>query len=274
MRPLLRLRSLVIMVVLVSLLVSAPALSTLNAQGNLQDPGPGKGAPIVQPNAGTDIVTLNPILVQDGPSGDVVNQLFPAFIGSDPDTGLPKPGASGAMVKDWKISSDGLTYTFTVRTDWKWSDGTPITSADVKYAYDVIASGKVQSNLTAFLDNIGGVDAPDAQTVVVKFKKLDCSGIIVASNLLVVPSKKYQEVYPTFDKMTADSPYNLKPTVTAGIFQFSNFRPGEQVTLTADQHFPDALAGHVIPQGWIYKNVSDQSLAVVQFLAAKIRSIV
>src|SRR5258708_7911394 len=70
--------------------------------------------------------------------------------------------------------------------------------------------------------------------------------------------------------MTADNPYNLKPTVTAGVFQFSNFRPGEQVTLTADQHFPDALAGHVIPQGWIYKNVSDQSLAVDQFLAGKI----
>src|SRR5438067_1347830 len=124
MRPFLRLRSLVIMVVLVSLLVGAPALSTLNAQGNIQDPGPGKGGPIIVPNFGTDIATLNPLLAQDGPSFDVIAQLFPGFVAADPDTNLPKPGGPGALAKSWTTSQDGLTYTFTLRNDWKWSDGT------------------------------------------------------------------------------------------------------------------------------------------------------
>ncbi len=267
MNPLPRLRAFVVVMIAVSALMAAPVSY---AQGQLEDPGPGKGAPIVQPNFGSDIVTLNPILVQDGASGDVVAHLFPAFVGGDPDTGLPVPGARGAIVKDWKVSQDGLTYTFTLRTDWKWSDGTPITSADVKYAYDAVASGKVESNLSAFIDNIASVEAPDATTVVVKYKALDCAAILTAANLLVVPSEKYKQVYPSFDQMKADNDYNLKPTVTAGDFKFANFRPGEQVTLEADQNYPDALAGHVIPQGWIYKTVADQSLGVDQFLAGNV----
>jgi len=257
--------------VLIGLLVGAPAFSTLNAQGNIQDPGPGKGGPIIVPNFGTDIATLNPLLVQDGPSGDVVAQLFPGFIAADPDTSLPKPAGPGALAKSWTTSQDGLTFTFTLRSDWKWSDGTPITSADVKYAYDAVSSGKFQNNYQSFFDNIASVDAPDPTTIVVKLKTVDCSAIFIISGLPVVPSKTYQQVYSTdFAKMTPDNPYNLKPTVSAGPFKFSNFRPGEQVTLLADQTYPDAIAGHVIPQGWIYKNIADQTLEISQFLAGKI----
>ncbi|MDA9496709.1 ABC transporter substrate-binding protein [Bradyrhizobium sp. CCBAU 11357] len=34
------------------------------------------------------------------------------------------------MVQDWKVSPDGLTYTFTLRDGLKWHDGLPVTSAD------------------------------------------------------------------------------------------------------------------------------------------------
>ena len=38
----------------------------------------------------------------------------------------PKP----QMVEDYKVSADGLTYTFTLRPGLKWHDGTPVTAAD------------------------------------------------------------------------------------------------------------------------------------------------
>src|SRR4051812_5155016 len=34
------------------------------------------------------------------------------------------------------VSSDGRTYTFTLRDDLKWSDGRPVTSADFQFAWD------------------------------------------------------------------------------------------------------------------------------------------
>jgi len=263
----LRLRSLVMLMLLISALAVAPVIA---AQGKIDDPGAGKGGPIVEPQS-QDIVSLNPILIKDGPSQRAAAFLFPAFVGADPDTGLPKKGAPGAVAKDWTVSDDGMTYTFTIRSDWKWSDGTPITSADLKYAYDAIASGKVDTTLRAPLENVASVEAPDPTTLIIKFKALDCGALFtVAGNIPVVPSKKYKEVYPTFEDMKADNKYNLNPTVTAGQFKFSNFRPGEQVTEVADQSFPDAIAGHIIPQGYIIKYVADQVVGVEQFLNGQI----
>jgi peptide/nickel transport system substrate-binding protein len=258
-------------VILVAALIAGLATTPATwAQSQIEDPGPGKGAPIVEAAFGGDIQTLNPLIVQDGTSGDVTGNLFPAFIGGDPDTGLPKPGARGAIAKDWKVSEDGKTLTVTIRTDWKWNDGTPITSEDVKYSYDAISSGKIESNLAAFIENIASVEAPAPDTLVVKFKELDCAAILNAANLPVVPSATYKKVYATFEDMKPDHPYNLKPTVSASAFKFSNFRPGEQVTLEADQTFVDAIAGHVIPQGWILKNLKDQTVGLEQFLAGQV----
>ncbi|MCX7920766.1 MAG: peptide ABC transporter substrate-binding protein [Clostridia bacterium] len=53
--------------------------------------------------------------------------------------GLTKVGSDGKTIagaaKEWKISDDGLKYTFTIRDDAKWSDGKPVTAQDFEYAW-------------------------------------------------------------------------------------------------------------------------------------------
>src|SRR5690606_24080192 len=66
---------------------------------------------------------------------------------------------------------------------------------------------------------------------------------------------------------TAD--YNLNPEVTGGIFAFANFRPGEQVTLIANQDYPDAPGG-VIPEGFIQRQMANQTVVVDEFLAGNL----
>lgn len=232
--------------------------------------GPGEGAPIIESNFGGDIATINPILVNDGSSQDVVNHLFPNFISADPDTGLPSPDAPRSIAQSWEFNEDRTVMTITLDDNWVWSDGTPVTSADVKYAYDAIVSGDVDTPLTSYLSAIETLEAPDPQTVVITFSEVNCNAEIDASNIPVVPAHAYQEAYPTFADMNADSEFNLNPPATAGPFKFENFRPGEQVTTLADQNYPDSPAGHVVPEGWVYKNVQDQLVAVEQFLAGEL----
>jgi peptide/nickel transport system substrate-binding protein len=232
--------------------------------------GPGEGLPVVEGNFGGDIATTNPLLVNDGSSQDVVNRLFPTFIGADPETGLPTPDAPRSIAKSWTFNEDRTVMTVTLDEGWTWSDGTPVTSADVKYAYDAIASGEVDTPLGSYISSIESLEAPDPQTVVITFAEANCNAEIDASNIPVVPAHKYQEVYPTFADMTAESEYNLNPEVTAGPFKFENFRAGEQVTTLADQNYPDSPAGHVVPEGWVYKNFQDQLVIVEQFLAGDV----
>jgi len=249
------------------LLLTMPVL----AQDSAAPLGPGEGAPVVFGNFGGDIATLNPILVNDQSSQDVIDRLFPLFIGADPETALPQPGALRSIAADWSFSKDNKVMTVTLRDDWKWSDGTPITSADVKYAYDAIVSGDVETPTTSAVQPyVESVEAPDPQTVVITFKDADCTAVQVAASIPVVPAHYYQQIYPTFKDMTAENENNLNPEVTGGPFKFSNFRAGEQVTLTDDQGYPDSPAGYVVPRGFIYKSVADQLVEVEQFLAGDI----
>ncbi|HEX2623481.1 MAG TPA: ABC transporter substrate-binding protein, partial [Phototrophicaceae bacterium] len=236
-------------------------------------PAPGTGAPVILPNFGADIATLNPFLSNDGSSGAVIARLYPGFIGIDPETGNFAPNAPGGIVKDWTISDDGLEYTFTLRDDLKWSDGVAVTSADVVYAWDIIVDTTVNlsGSFTSLRDYISAVEAVDDYTVKFTYNSPDCNAIYNAGQLPLAPAHTFQAQFPANADMN-EAAFNLTAPVTWGPFTFLDFSPGEQVTLAADTTYPDAQrgAGQVIPEGWIYKNVADQTVQTEQFLAGQI----
>src|SRR5687768_2164113 len=80
---------------------------------------------------GTEIKTIDPATVTGIPEGRVVDALFEGLCRRHPDDLHPIPG----MARDWKVSSDGLTYTFYLREDARWSDGSPLTADDFHYSF-------------------------------------------------------------------------------------------------------------------------------------------
>ncbi|MBK8136957.1 MAG: hypothetical protein IPK52_14195 [Chloroflexi bacterium] len=247
---------------MVGILVTVPA--------SAQEPlGPGEGKPIIFSSLGTDIATTNPLLANDAESADVISNLFPILIGLDPETGLPTRGSAGSLAIDWTVT-DNHVITITLRDDWTWSDGTLITSDDVKYAYDAVASAQFDSPYTSFLSTIEAVEAPAPQTVVVTLGTSECDALLTAASIPVVPAHHYREQFPTFADITTDHPSNFDPQVTAGPFKFGVFRPGEGVTLLADQNYPDSPAGYVVPEGVIFKSLADERVAYEQFLDGEI----
>jgi|FLYN01.1.fsa_nt_gi peptide/nickel transport system substrate-binding protein len=235
-----------------------------------EGPGPGEGGVIIEPNLGSDVATLNPLLSNDQASNDTINRMYIGLIGYDPATQIIQPGTKGALATSWDVSEDGLTYTFHLRDDMTWTDGTPITSADYKYGFDAIASGVVDTPLGYVLDVIESVEAPDPYTVVVNFHAADCTAINNAGFVPIVPAHVFTEMFGDDFAAMNDSPYNIAPTVTSGVFSFGEFRPGEQVSVVANQNFPDTELGYVAPAGWIYKNVPDETLMLEQFLAGEL----
>jgi len=228
------------------------------------------GGVIIEGNFGGDPKNLNPLIGNDTSSQRVFAFLFPGLVGVDPKTGDWAQGAPGAVAKTWEVSKDGLTYTFHLRNDFKWTDGKPVTAQDYKFAYDTVVSGKIDSPLTGQTqERIESVTAPDDSTVVIKFKAQSCTALSDLGFITMVPAH-------AFDNDPAkmkDAEFNTNPTITSGVFKFKEFRPSEQVTLLADPNFPDTIKGKVLPEGFIYKTIADQTVQVEQFLAGALNVI-
>jgi oligopeptide transport system substrate-binding protein len=79
----------------------------------------------------TEIKSFDPAIVSGQPEGIIVRSLFDQLTNWDPETLEPKPG----IAKSWEISDDQLTYTFHLREDARWSDGTSVTAEDFHYSW-------------------------------------------------------------------------------------------------------------------------------------------
>jgi oligopeptide transport system substrate-binding protein len=74
---------------------------------------------------GGEIGSLDPSKVDGDWENRVVGDYIEGLMTED-----PKAEAVLGQAASYKVSADGLTYTFKIRDDAKWSDGVPVTSAD------------------------------------------------------------------------------------------------------------------------------------------------
>jgi peptide/nickel transport system substrate-binding protein len=85
---------------------------------------------------------------------------------------LKYPEIEGDVAESWKISADGLTYTFKIRKGVKFHDGSPLTARDVKATYDKIifpAKGVSSARKGSYL-MVKSVEAPKDDTAVFQLK--------------------------------------------------------------------------------------------------------
>lgn len=82
-------------------------------------------------NNETEIKTVDPAHVTGNPEGRIIRSLFEGLINWNPKTLASDPG----LAERWTISDDGKTYTFHLRENALWSDGSPVTADDFVWSY-------------------------------------------------------------------------------------------------------------------------------------------
>ncbi len=75
------------------------------------------------------------------------------------------------LAKDWKISDDGLVYTFTLRDDVVFSDGSPLVAED--FVFSIMRTKNLKAQPSFLADTIASVEAPDDYTLVVTLSEPD-----------------------------------------------------------------------------------------------------
>jgi len=72
-----------------------------------------------------DYPSIDPALVEDVEGASVARDLFEGLMTEDA-TGNMQPG----VATSFEMSEDGMTYTFTLRENAKWSNGDPVVAGD------------------------------------------------------------------------------------------------------------------------------------------------
>jgi peptide/nickel transport system substrate-binding protein len=131
---------------------------------------------------------------------------------------LPEPD----LAEKWDVSSDGKTYTFTLRKGVKFHNGRGFAASDVKYSYERILAKETASPNAALLAPVDKVDAPNDTTVVVTLKAADASFLtnLTSPASAVVPK---EEVDKNGDL--------TKVAVGTGPFKFKQYTPNTSITL-------------------------------------------
>lgn len=136
------------------------------------------------------------------------------------------------------VSSDGTTYTFSLRPDVKWSDGTPLTSADALFTYGLMFAPDykdVPSARRSVLEaNIESLQAPDPHTFVVKTKQVWAPFLTLHSQYGIMPAHVFQAMT---GKQVASADFNTNPTVVSGMYKFVSLQKGQQLTLARNDSY-------------------------------------
>ena len=90
--------------------------------------------------------TLYPPAAGFYPNGGVVNQLTDRLLYQDPETLELSPWIATEMPK---VNEDATEYTFTIRTDVTYSDGSPLTAENVVANFDLFGRGDKSRTLTS-----------------------------------------------------------------------------------------------------------------------------
>jgi peptide/nickel transport system substrate-binding protein len=168
----------------------------------------------------------------------------------------------GELAKDWTVSEDGLTYTFNLRDDVTWTDGTPVTANDIKFTYDAIGSDLVDTPRKSNIELVESFSVIDEYTLEIVFDTLDCTAL-QNFTLGILPAHMYAADFS--DVM--DNPENEEPTVTDGPFKFQEWVRDDHVTLVRNE---DYYLGAPNIDGWIYRIFADTSAELAGFLAGEI----
>lgn len=242
---------------------SAPSATSAQEQNFIIDGTFGKGPE-----------TFNPILCNDQECVNAISNIYPQLFATDRSTTKYAKGARGGVAKDWKVSEDGLTWTITLRQEYKWADGTPVTTKDIVYAYNAVIDVKVESPNATVKEEVDSVKAIDDYTLEVKLKRPQCDSAYATINGIYggggIPPA---HLYPKDNAKLKDDEINVKPPSYSSQYKFDEFRTGEQVRYLSNQNYVDKQGAKIEHDGYVVRIVENQTALIQQFLAGTIQVI-
>lgn len=170
-----------------------------------------------------------------------------------------------ALAKSWDISEDGTTYTFHLREDVTFQDGTPFDAEAVKFTFDRMLKDDHPFHdtgpfpLAFFFSQVEDVTARDAQTVIFKLKEPFApflSNLAYPTGLIVSPAAVKEH----------GQDFGRNPVGT-GAFKFEGWDPNSKVVVSRNDEYWD---GAPQLEAIVFRPIADANTRVAEMLSGGI----
>lgn len=182
----------------------------------------------------TDADAWNEYVSQQTVAINLLRRIYLRLAQEQGDTRDHPPSFTPLLANAWSFSDDGLTLTVVLRGG-SWSDGTPITSDDVRFTWQAQTSPDVAWTGSSSKERIKDVRVVDAQTAAFVFDRKYPEMLADAMEGGIVPKHVFARVpfsaWRTHDWSTVK--------IGSGPFLLSSWRPGEEITLERNPRYLD-----------------------------------
>lgn len=194
--------------------------------------------------------SLSPFLAVRLLSTSILRLTYEYLTDYDPGDAHPVPG----LATSWQPSADKLTWTYTIRSDAKWSDGQKVTAEDAAWTFNKLMTDEAAATANgSFVTNFRKVTAPSPTKLVVELKKPQAT--MTALDVPIVPEHIWKDV-KDFSKFNNDKSF---PVVGDGPFVLSDYKADSYVRLKANKGF---WRGAPKFDELVFKYYKDQDAAV------------
>lgn len=193
------------------------------------------GATIAQRLGGTLVVAqglepphINPTLSFQSLIFVPANQVYDRLVSMDYG-GAVSPG----LAERWDISEGGLTYTFHLARNIRWTDGRPFTPEDIKFTYEGILEQKLPG--TEQLRDVKAIETPNNTTLVIRLKEVNAAFLAQ----LAMSGTWYTQILPKHLYQGTDwskNPRNETPVGT-GPFILEEWVKGSHISYKANTSY-------------------------------------
>ena len=187
--------------------------------------------------------TIDPALNSAVDGANMIIHAFEGLLKMDKDNNVI-PG----LAESYEVSDDGLTWTFHLRPDLKWSDGSPLTANDFVYSWKRIVDpntaapyGSIINVVKGFDEAAGGdvdalgVSAPDDSTFVVELNNPCTYFDKLAAFATCVPVQQ-ATIEANGDSWTIDP----ATYITDGPYMMTEFTDGDKIVFEKNPYYWDA----------------------------------
>ncbi len=232
----------------------AIALATSALAADKTKPAVGKDTLIVALDK--EIQSLDAQITASGDSQRYAMQIFDTLYGFD-----AKGNIVPRMADAFKISPDGLTYTFNLRNGIKFHNGDAFTSEDVKYSIErIIDPASKSTRRPFFAPVVDSILTPSRTSVVIKLKQPDGAFMNKIAGFLFIVGKNYTS------KLATPEAFATAPIGT-GPFRVKENKIGQFLEL---ERFEDFYGEKPGIKNLIFKFIPEPTSRVNAILAGEI----